>query len=63
MNAIDEILKLAQDCFSKGRAAAPPSEKILHLRMGDRYLNVAEEMQRERPVIQAALPKPDSKIG
>jgi hypothetical protein len=63
MAALDEILKLAQDCFAKGRAVASPCEKILHLRMGDRYLNLAEEMQRERPVIQAAFPKTDSKIG
>jgi hypothetical protein len=63
MNAINEILRLAQDCFAKGRAAVSPSEKILRLRMGDRYLNVAEEMQRNRPVIQAAFPKPGSKIG
>jgi hypothetical protein len=63
MNAIDEILTLAQDCFAKGRAAVSPSEKILHLRMGDRYLDVAEDMQRGHPVTQAAFPKPDSKIG
>jgi hypothetical protein len=59
MSALDEILKLAQDCFAKGHAAVSPSEKILHLRMGDDCLRTAEEMQRERPVIQAAFPKPD----
>jgi hypothetical protein len=63
MSATNEILRLAQDCFAKVRAAVSPSETILHLRMGDRYLTVAEEMQRNRQVIQAAFPKPGSKIG
>jgi hypothetical protein len=63
MNAIDEILRLAKNCFAKGRAVVSPCDKRQHLRMGDRYLNATEEMQRERPVIQAAFPKPDSKIG
>jgi hypothetical protein len=36
---------------------------MLHLRMGDDYLKAAEEMQRDRPVILAAFPKPGLKIG
>ena len=63
MPTLDEILRLAQDCLGKARAAALPSEKVEHLRMGDEYLRTAEELHRGRSVTQAAFPKPGSKIG
>jgi hypothetical protein len=63
MAALDEILKLAQDCFAKACVAALPSEKAQHIRMGDEYLKTAKEMQREHQVTQAAFPKPGPRIG
>ena len=63
MGSIEEFLKLAQDCLGKARAAALPSEKAEHLRMGDQYLKAVEELRRARSVTQAARSKPGSKIG
>ena len=59
MESIDALLSLAEDCYTQARSATNPVTKAELMNMGDRYVQTAEAMQRERPVIaRAELLKP-----
>jgi hypothetical protein len=48
MADIEEILKLADDCYRHASATANPATRQELTNMGDEYLKTAEMMQRER---------------
>jgi len=59
----DALLKLATDCYAQARAPSNPLVKAVLYAMGDDYLKQANELRRGRSIVQAAFPKPGSKIG
>jgi predicted HD phosphohydrolase len=63
MAKVDDLLKLAQDCYAQARATLHLSTKRHLVQMGDEYQKQADELQHRRAVIQAAFPKPGGKIG
>ena len=63
MAQVDDLLKLAQDCFTQARASSNLLVRAQLKVMGDDYLKQADELQRGRSVVQAAFPKPGGKIG
>jgi len=63
MAAVDELLKLARDCYAQARSASNVTTKAELLRMGDEYMKAFEEMQRGQTVMHAAFPKPGGKTG
>ncbi len=59
-----ELLRLAQDCYACARVTINNDTKRALVRQGDEYLKEADALQQgRRTVVQAAFPKPDSKIG
>ncbi len=59
MSRVNELLRLAQGCYAQARTTLDPAAKQALTRMGDAYLQQADELQRGRGVVQAAFPKPD----
>jgi len=64
MKAIDDLLALAEDCYAQAKNTINLVTKAELMNMGERYVQMAEAMQRERSVVvQAVFPKSDTKIG
>lgn len=57
MRTVPDLLKLAQDCYARARNSLDQDAKVDFVRLGDRYLHEADELQRGRAVVQAAFPK------
>jgi hypothetical protein len=62
MATLDELLKLADECYAHARASVNFITKAELMNKGDQYAKQAE-VQRGSNVIQAAFPKPGRKIG
>ena len=63
MAQVDELLKLAQDCYAHARASSNLLVRAQLKVIGDDYVKQADELQRSRSVVQAAYPKPAFKFG
>jgi len=63
MAQLNELLALAEDCYTQARASSNSLVKAQLNVMGDDYTKQAEELQRGHGIVQAAFPKPSSKIG
>ena len=62
MATLDELLKLADDCYTQARTTVNFITKTELMNKGDEYAKQAEA-QRGSNVIQAAFPKPGRKVG
>ena len=58
-----ELIRLAQDCYARARAAISPETKRALVQQGDNYLKEADELKPRRSVVQAAFPKSDRKLS
>lgn len=58
MSKARELLRLAQDCYARAHVTVNPDTKRALMKEGDEYLKEADELQRGRPIVQAAFPKP-----
>jgi hypothetical protein len=56
----DDILKLAQDCFTQARRATNWLTKAQLRVSGNEHMRQAEELRRDESVVQAVFPKSDS---
>jgi hypothetical protein len=63
MISVDELLKLAQDCYAQAKLTSNSLAKTHLVVMGDDYLKQAEGLQRDRSIVQAVFPMPGPKIG
>ncbi len=62
MPTLDELLKLADDCYAQARTTLNFITKAELMNKGDEYSKQAEA-QRGSNVIQAAFPKRGRKVG
>ena len=54
---MQELLKLAQDCYAQARITKDLEAKQTFIRLGDQHLKEADELQHGRSVVQAAFPR------
>jgi hypothetical protein len=59
MPNVHELLKLAQDCFAQARITKDPEARRSFVKLGDEYMQEADDLRQDRSVVQAVFPKPN----
>jgi len=60
MATVEELWNMAHGLYARARASLDPSMKRKLMGVADDYLRQAEAIRRERVIIQATFPEPDS---
>jgi ABC-type enterochelin transport system ATPase subunit len=63
MITVDELLKLARDCYAQANLTSNSLAKTHLVVMGDDYLKQAEGLQRDRSIVQAIFPMSGPRVG
>jgi hypothetical protein len=60
MAKVEELWSIAHRLYARARASLDPSMKRKLMTVADNYLRQAEAIRRDRMIIQAIFPEPDS---